>query len=164
MLAANLPHFAHAFSQSMISAKALHWLCSGQQQECKQAPMIGGLTLSLTITSLKNFVCHIPKGLDPPLLTVMRLIRKQKSSFTRLMRQKKIARNWNNILYFHQQRNRVGKIVKCAWSIYRMAPLKSLSSSNLSILPRILRQELPPHDPQGRNQLLIKSENVTEMW
>lgn len=156
-------------SPKLALGEKLHWLCSGRQHECKQAPLRGDLLLSFPVTSPGSLACCVPKSLDPSFCWQWWDWAGSRRALHELtnMRQKKIARNWKKILYFQQQRNRVGKILKrvhCAWSIYRKAPLKSLNSSDLSVLPRISRQELPPHAPQGRNQLLIKSENVTEMW
>lgn len=42
-----------------------HWLCSGRQQECKQAPLRGGLPLSSPVTSSGTLARRVPKSLDP---------------------------------------------------------------------------------------------------
>lgn len=153
-------------SPKLSFSKTLHGLCSGWQEERKRQ---GCEKICCRLP------CHIsrnpciPKSLDPsPCWQWCDWVGSRKAlTPTTKLRQKKTARNWKKVPCFQQQRNRVGKITKhvhCAWSIYRKAPLKSLNSSDLSVLPRISRQELPPHTPQGRNQLLIKSKNVTEMW
>lgn len=150
-------------SPKLALNETLHWLCSGRLKECKQASLRGGLPL------LPHPICRSPKAWSHLCADSDGTEREAESFYTH--HKYETEKNWKKlgkkILYFQQQRNRAGKILKgvcCAWSIYRNAPLKSLNSSDLFVLPRIFRQELPPHAPQGGNRLLIESENVTEMW
>jgi len=46
-----------------------------------------------------------------------------------------------------QSGNNYRSYVHCASRISRKAPLRSLKSGHLSVLPRISRQELSPHAP-----------------
>ena len=168
LLAVNLSHFAGASLQSWLSAKhctdfALAYSRNASRHRCKE--VCHCLPLS---TSPGTLAHRVPKSLDPSLCWRWWDWAGSRRALTPItnIRQKKTARTWKMIPYFQQQRRRVGKILKCvhcAWDIERKAPLKSLHSSNLSVLPRISRQELPPHAPQGRNQLLIKRKKVTEM-
>lgn len=68
-------------SPKLALNETLHWLCSGWQQECKQAPLRGGLPLSSPRHISRNPCSPRPQKPGPfSVLTVMRLSGKRESS------------------------------------------------------------------------------------
>lgn len=157
-------------SPKLARNKTQHWLCSVWQQKCTQALLQGFAAFFLHHTSRSALFTASPEDwrLDPsPGWQWWDRVgsRRDLTPITNMIQKKKKGRNWKN---FQHLRNRVGKGKNHTYIVpeegKRRAPLKGLNSSNLSVLPRISRQELSPHAPQGKNQLLIMSENVAEMW
>lgn len=103
-------------SPKLALGETLHWLCSGRQQECKQAPP-RDLLLSFPVTSPGSLACCVPKSLDPSLCWQWWDWAGSRRALHELtnMRQKKTARNWKKGSVFPTAEEQSGKNFKtCA--------------------------------------------------